>query len=58
MKPIWSFALGKASIGEAMNEPVKTEERSFRFALLKKKTLLHRCVRLADRETVCALALI
>lgn len=67
---IWAFDLGKGSIGEAVRrsnhfpqkayrltptefEKDKTSENELAGFVLE--TLLNRCIRLADREPVCAI---
>ena len=71
MPTIWSFDLGKASLGEAVRGkssadalahlraeremPRKSRRAKLSLRSSEKRTLLNRCVRLADRETVCAI---
>jgi hypothetical protein len=59
---VWAFDLGKASIGEAVRREMnsanghKTKPAWERpVPVLFLETLLNRCIRLADREPVCAI---
>lgn len=59
---VWAFDLGKASIGETAKWGInfrkhhKTKPAWERpVPVLFLETLLNRCIRLADREPVCAI---
>ncbi len=60
---VWAFDLGKASIGEAvlrgsdfLRTTLKAKPAWERpVPVLFLETLLNRCIRLADREPVCAI---
>ncbi|GEM_PF-4437012 len=61
MSIIWSFDPGKVAIDAIVIQPapelpyVRNKKAKPKLRFFEKLTLLNRCIRVADRETVCVI---